>query len=198
MHKLTYVSLAILMALVLLGFLFMSTNKKAAMFQGERFYVDEAPSQGPRKSVAMSVADVSAATPDNASNGLGDFRPSDPTGNEVFNPVNGGEAPVPASACFPRDRLSAEDLLPKDAANSRWAQAAGGSAGSLDNVNLLSAGYWVGRDTVSNSLRNPNLQLRSEPPNPVISNLTPFNIPSIGPSDVGNRKPLEIGSAGDW
>jgi hypothetical protein len=192
MHKITYVSLAILMALVLLGFLFLSTNSKAAIVNSERFFVENQEKQ------SLSVADVSSAQPDNASNGLGDYRPSDPTGNEVFNPVDGGEAPVPASACFPRDRLSAEDLLPKDAANSRWAQSAGGSSGSLDNVNLLSAGYWIGRDTVSNTLRNPNLQLRSEPPNPVIQNLTPFNIPSIGPSDVGNRKALEIGSTGDW
>lgn len=193
MHKLTYVSLAILMAMVLLGFLFVSTNSKAVVVNSERFYVDNLASQDTRPSV--SVADISNANANTllaSSGGLG-IVASDPTGNEVFNPVGGDSAPVPSAACFPRDRLSADDLLPKDAANSRWSQAAAGSTGSIDNVNLLTAGYLVGMNTQGSSLRNANLQLRSEPPNPQLA-VGPWQLSTIEP-DV-QRKPLQIG--GDY
>ena len=63
-------------------------------------------------------------------------------------------------------------------------------AGDLKNVNLLQAGYHIGIDTVGQSLRNANLQLRSEPPNPQL-NVGPWNNTTIEPDF--NRRPLEIG-----
>ena len=39
-------------------------------------------------------------------------------------------------------------------------------AGDVANVSLLRAGYHIGINTVGQSLRNANLQLRSEPANP--------------------------------
>ena len=38
--------------------------------------------------------------------------------------------------------------------------------GDLENVSLLKAGSHIGINTVGNSLRNANLQLRAEPANP--------------------------------
>jgi hypothetical protein len=58
--------------------------------------------------------------------------------------------------------------------------------------NFLTAGFNVGIDTQGQSLRNANLQIRSEPPNPQ-QPVSPWNIATISPSDPGNRKPLEIG-----
>ena len=62
--------------------------------------------------------------------------------------------------------------------------------GDANQVNLLEAGYNIGRDTVLGSLRNANLQLRSEPANPQ-ANVGPWNNTTIGPD--ANRRPLEIG-----
>ncbi len=200
MQKLTYVSLAILMVLVLLGFLFVSANSKAATINSERFYVDapRATSALPlQQAPGVSVASLSPSAPEVAAGGVGNYLPSDPEGNEVYNPVGGDANPVPSSSCFPRDRLTAEDLLPKDSANSRWSQVNPAGQGDLNNVNFLSAGFHVGIDTVGSSMKNANLQLRSEPANPqrVVS---PWLNPSIEPSDVGNRKGFEIGSTPDF
>ena len=62
--------------------------------------------------------------------------------------------------------------------------------GILKGVNLLDAGYHVGVNTVGQSLRNANQQLRSEPPNPQVS-VSPWLNTTIGP-DL-SRKPLEEG-----
>ena len=40
--------------------------------------------------------------------------------------------------------------------------------GSLGDQNFLNAGFHVGINTVGQSLRNANLQLRSEPGNPQV------------------------------
>jgi hypothetical protein len=92
------------------------------------------------------------------------------------------------SQCYPRDRLSADDLLPKDAANSKFAQVNPAGQGDDNNVNYLTAGWQEGINTVGNSLRNGNQQLRSEPPNPQVK-VSPWNMTTID-ADLG-RRPLE-------
>ena len=81
------------------------------------------------------------------------------------------------------------DLLPKDV-NNTWANGLVPD-NELKNVNLLNAGHHVGINTVGSSLRNPNLQLRSEPPNPRTENLCPWNNSTIEADNM--RLPLEIG-----
>jgi hypothetical protein len=93
-----------------------------------------------------------------------------------------------ASGCYPRDQLTPGELLPKDQ-NSVWAQQNPMGTGSLKGKNFLSAGALIGINTVGQSLRNANYQLRSEPPNPQVP-VTIFNVPTIEP-DV-NRRSLEI------
>lgn len=83
-------------------------------------------------------------------------------------------------------------LLPNDS-NSQWASVNPQGGGMLKNVNLLQAGSLVGINTVGSSLRNANLQVRSEPPNPQGS-VGPWNNSTIEPDFV--RKPLEIGHMG--
>ncbi len=102
-------------------------------------------------------------------------------------PANFGAAGAPAG-CYPRDQLQASELLPKDA-NSVWAQQNPMGPGSLKGVNFLSAGALVGINTVGQSLKNANLQLRSEPPNPQVA-ISVFNNSTIEPDF--NRRPLEI------
>jgi hypothetical protein len=63
--------------------------------------------------------------------------------------------------------------------------------GSLQGKNFLSAGALIGVNTVGQSLRNANLQLRSEPPNPQ----TPVSIFIQAPitPDISHR-PLDVGA----
>jgi hypothetical protein len=61
--------------------------------------------------------------------------------------------------------------------------------GSLKGKNFLSAGALIGVNTVGQSLRNANQQIRSEPPNPQVP-VSIFLNSTIEP-DV-NRRNLEI------
>jgi hypothetical protein len=86
--------------------------------------------------------------------------------NEVTGPSDFDSVQGPAG-CYPRDQLTPSELLPKDP-NSVWAQQNPMGQGSLKGKNFLSAGSLIGVNTVGQSLRNANLQLRSEPPNPQV------------------------------
>lgn len=119
-------------------------------------------------------------------------RPSDPNGNEVFASANGVQTSSPGipSSCSQPNIQNPAELLPRDS-NSQWAQLNPSGKGELANVNLLKAGYHIGIDTIGQSLRNANLQIRSEPPNPQL-NVGPWNTSTIEPDFM--RPPLEIGS----
>ncbi len=115
--------------------------------------------------------------------------------SSVLNPnvqVNEMTAyPGPFEGCLPKQKeLTPEDLLPKDM-NSKWAQVNPAGQGMLMDRNFLDAGHHVGINTVGQSLRNANYNLRSEIPNPQVK-VSPWLQSTIDP-DVG-RKPLEIGS----
>ena len=90
---------------------------------------------------------------------------------------------------FPKDQLTAEELLPQDN-SSLWAQVNPAGEGSLKDRNFLQSGYHIGINTVGQTLRNANLQLRSEPPCPQVK-VSPWAQSTITP-DV-SRKPFEIG-----
>jgi len=92
------------------------------------------------------------------------------------------------SECYPKDVLSSADLLPKDA-NSLWAQVSPSGQGSLADQNFLTSGFHIGINTVGQTLRNANRQLRSEPLNPQVK-VSPWQQTTIEP-DI-NRRPLEI------
>jgi len=120
-------------------------------------------------------------------------QPSEPLGqNEVFSEVSGIPTPngqVPTN-CSKTNVSNPAELLPKDT-NSQWAQLNPTGKGELSNINLLKAGYHIGIDTIGQSLRNANLQIRSEPPNPQLM-VGPWNNSTISPDFM--RPPLEIGS----
>lgn len=92
--------------------------------------------------------------------------------------------------CFPKDKLTAEDLLPKDAANSKWSQVNPAGQGSVKDQNFLQAGYHVGLNTTQGTMKNANLQLRSDPVAPKML-VSPWLNSSYEPDVM--RKPLEIG-----
>jgi hypothetical protein len=120
-------------------------------------------------------------------------RPANPLGqNEVFASVNGMQTSMPGMppSCSQSNIQNPSELLPKDT-NSQWAQLNPSGKGELGSINLLKAGYHIGIDTIGQSLRNANLQIRSEPPNPQLS-VGPWNNTTIQPDFM--RPPLEIGS----
>ena len=91
--------------------------------------------------------------------------------------------------CYPKDQLTPTDLLPQDP-NSKWAQVNPSGQGDLADQNFLNAGYHIGINTVGQTLRNANMQLRSEPPNPQVK-VAPWLQSTIEPDC--NRRPMEIG-----
>jgi hypothetical protein len=114
------------------------------------------------------------------------YDPSDDT-NAMIDNLDTVKEPTD---CYPKDILAPEDLLPKDS-DTTWAKNSPSTSGSLGDQNLLNAGFHVGVNTVGQSLRNANRQLRSDPPNPQVK-VSPWMQSTIEP-DI-NRKPLEIGA----
>jgi hypothetical protein len=92
-------------------------------------------------------------------------------------------------SCTRQPVVDPKQLLPKDG-NNQFSKMNPMGAGDVANVSLLKAGYHIGINTVGQSLRNANLQLRSEPANPQL-NVGPWNTSTIGPDF--NRRPMEIG-----
>lgn len=164
-----------------------------------------------------SVASNTNPNPNLAASGIGNYSPSNPdfntaqmldpnqsdsydlnaqfSGSDASGGGSGGADPMSQNgmqSCFPRDRLTASDLLPKDAADSKWARINPSGTGDIHDQNYLTAGYHVGINTVGQSLRNANLQLRSEIPNPQNA-VGPWMISTIEPDLRQNT--LEIGSS---
>lgn len=84
--------------------------------------------------------------------------------------------------------LTADDLLPHNDM-AHWADIYPNGVGQLQNKNFLHSGHHTGINSVGQSLKNPNLQIRSEIPNP--QNLvSPWLQSSYGPDLT--RRPLTI------
>jgi hypothetical protein len=120
--------------------------------------------------------------------------PANPSGqNEVFSSVNGMQSSIvqPVAGCASPNMTNPSDLLPASSPNSQWSELNPSGKGELSNINFLKAGYHIGIDSIGQSLRNANLQLRSEPPNPQL-NTGIWNQSTITPDFI--RPPLEIGN----
>lgn len=83
------------------------------------------------------------------------------------------------------------DLLPSDE-NSMWSalNPVSMNQGNVVMPDLLQAGYHIGLDTIGQTLRNANLQLRSDPIIPK-SDVGPWMQSTIEPDIM--RVPLEVG-----
>jgi len=83
------------------------------------------------------------------------------------------------------------ELLPADQ-HSEWAalNPVSMTSGNIMSGDLLQAGYHIGLDTIGQTMKNANLQLRSDPIIPKVD-VGPWNQSTYEP-DYG-RVPLEIG-----
>lgn len=117
------------------------------------------------------------------------IEPAEARSNESYRAVDfATTTPSTGSGCFPRDQLTLDQLLPKDAANAKWSELNPAGQGDAADQNYLNAGALVGIDTVSSSLKNANMQLRSDPPIPRVGNWG-IHVSTIEP-DL-HRRPLE-------
>ncbi len=109
-------------------------------------------------------------------------------GDSPFMSVNGMASQTPQNSCNTQPALNPSDLLPNDT-NSEWANI-NPASNDLKNLNLLNPNQLIGINTVGSSLRNANLQVRSEPAIPKV-NVGPWNSSTIETDTF--RRPLEIG-----
>ena len=172
-------------------------NSKQNVIKAEKFYEDTLqaalPLNAPRRNKVPSE-NVKSASPPVSTDYLkqpivDSVQPSEEANNSYNRPIDYASQKVP-SDCFPKDRLSASDLLPHDAANSTWSQVNPAGQGDVAGQNFLTAGALVGIDTVGTTLRNSSYDLRSETPNP--RSIWPIMNSTIEPNIF--RRPLEIGS----
>ena len=112
---------------------------------------------------------------------------------EVVAPAETQEnAPATAPVSEAKE-ITPADLLPNQAEVQDFEKTFPQGEGDAKDKNFLIAGYNIGVNTVGSSLKNANLQLRSDPYIPRQDTL--WNNSSIMSSDLTNRKVLEIGSA---
>ena len=127
--------------------------------------------------------------------GADNYQPAHPQGDNVdygnADGMNTDTYGLPPS-CAKQQVVDPKELLPRDN-NSEFSKLNPSGAGDLMNVSLLKAGHHIGINTVGQSLRNANLQLRSEPPNPKMD-VGPWNSSTITGDPF--RRPLEIGEGG--
>ena len=181
-------------ALILLALIMQYSKQTKQVAEAEkpvkaREQFEEAPVQMKMQSMPSIEQPVKAADAPKEQAAAG-VRPSEPLSNEDYKAVDFETENKMPTECFPRDRLTTEDLLPKDAANTKWAQVNPAGQGDVKDINLLNAGYHIGVNTVGQTLRNPNYQLRSDPPNPRVQ-VSPWNQTTIE-YDSGRRS-FEIG-----
>jgi len=108
---------------------------------------------------------------------------------QVPKSVPANDKPMPEGGYAMQQSIQPSELLPVDA-NSQWAALNPVNQGNIAMPDLLQAGYHIGLDTIGQTLRNPNYQLRSDP---IIQKqeIGPWNQSTIEP-DLG-RVPLEVG-----
>jgi hypothetical protein len=111
------------------------------------------------------------------------------SGTDNYLSVSGMNTNVP-QANMNHPTINPTDLLPKDM-NSEWASITPAS-NDLKNLNLLNPNQLIGINTVGSSLRNANLQLRSDPVIPKANNLGPWMQSTIDQDNM--RRPFEIGT----
>lgn len=112
-------------------------------------------------------------------------------GNSAVDAMTGQGAGMPPAGAANLPVANPSDLLPRDS-NNQWGSLNPSGSGDLLGQNLLSATFLTGIDTIGNTMKNANLQLRSEPPNPQL-NVGPWNQSTFAPDLM--RTPLELGSA---
>jgi hypothetical protein len=116
---------------------------------------------------------------------------SSPPSSSPTVPASNTPSSTPGMSSYSmQSSTNPNDLLPQDQ-NSQWAALNPVSQGNIAAPDLLQAGYHIGLDTIGQTLKNANLQERSDPIIPKAA-IGPWNQSTIEP-DLG-RVPLEVGA----
>lgn len=118
---------------------------------------------------------------------------SEEEAEEVLPVEEGDHSPIPEGQQTGGPEISPADLLPMSQDVVNFTQQFPGGESDVKDKNFLVAGFNIGINTVASSLKNPNLQLRSDPYIPR-QDTGPWNQSTVMSSDLTNRKPLEIGT----
>jgi hypothetical protein len=167
--------LVILGAIVLVYAVYTYSDQKFVVpyepLQGEANGRPNAPLVGGKQAAPVADTGANGYSSVDAMTGQGGAPPAGATNLPVANP---------------------SDLLPRDT-NNQWGSLNPSGSGDLLGQNLLSATFLTGIDTIGNTMKNANLQLRSEPANPQL-NVGPWNQSTFAPDLM--RTPLELGAGG--
>jgi hypothetical protein len=140
---------------------------------------------------SMEDGSGSAKAPSQKKDALENIVPSVPAIPTVPSIVQGFQS----ASYNQQDVANPSELLPKDTNKdmvNQWASLNPVSQNNPQIPDLLQAGYHIGLDTIGQTMKNANLQLRSDP---IIqkSDIGPWNQSTIEPDLM--RVPLEVGSS---
>ena len=184
MKKLETSHIVMIVAALALGYAVYNYSRNKSIVTDNMSNGEAAPSN-----THSSMANASQLQGQASQENAGNPQPSAPI-NQISGPetVTGVTTSSPGTTVGTQNQVvDPSELLPKDN-NSEFSKL--NPTSSDLNINLLTAGEHQGINTVGTSLRNANLQLRSEPANPQ-QNVGPWNNTTIQP-DM-DRRPLEIG-----
>jgi len=172
-----FISIILILGFVaLVGFLYKYNNQKDVL------------NDGMKSRLTPALIDGTAVSSDQANEVTNSVvGASDETTNDFLAVSGMDSTKITQGSCNNQPVMDPKDLLPSDA-NTEWSNIA--PSKDLDKIPFINAGHHIGVNTVGSSLRNPNLQVRSEPVIPQ-TNTGPWNNTTIEP-DV-SRKALEIG-----
>lgn len=109
---------------------------------------------------------------------------------ETVPGVSGVSEAFTAANYSAKEVANPSELLPKDD-NSQWSSLNPSVQHAPNTPDLLQAGIHVGLDTVGQTMKNANLQLRSDPVIPK-ADIGPWNQSTVEPDLI--RLPLEVSS----
>lgn len=189
-HVILRTILIVLAAAVLFSLVHYYNSKQSAV-KAEKFYQDAVQNRFPMLSQEPERVVRATQQELNPINSTNVVKPSESGISSDFRAVDFSGQKLPDD-CFPKDRLSTDDLLPKDAANLKWSAVNPAGQGDVSNLNFVQAGAMLGINSTLGSMRNANLQLRSDPVIPNNQSDWPIMMSTIPRNSSLLRRPLEI------
>tara|TARA_Y100000992_G_scaffold302494_1_gene276907 strand:+ start:2679 stop:3275 length:597 start_codon:yes stop_codon:yes gene_type:complete len=184
-----FLNIFLLLALVaVVGVLYKYNSQKSVLSDNMAdFKADSSAPAENLASAAVSSAPLEMAAPAVAPKDVGAVNLAE--NKDQFAAVKGlTSGNKPTNVHTDKPVMDPKELLPSDN-NNEWSSVMPNN--DLKNVGMLNAGHHVGINTVGSSLRNANLQVRSEPVIPQNKNIGPWNNTTIEADNL--RRPLEIG-----
>lgn len=102
---------------------------------------------------------------------------------------SGGACQSSDPGCYSGSVLQAPDLLPQGTEENAWSETSPEAQGHITDQNFLESGHHYGINTVGQSLKNANRQLRNDPSIPKVQ-ISPWNNSTV--QQDTNKRGFEI------